>query len=88
MVYLSYLKFCYMPLLMFLQTDGASACLVMSEDKALEMGYKPKAYLRYILPYATINCLLVSSIGRVPAGLLCGRSRVQAPARPTLRVLK
>jgi len=27
-------------------TDGASACLIMSEDKALEMGLKPLAYLR------------------------------------------
>uniref|UniRef100_A0AAX7V9R6 Trifunctional enzyme subunit beta, mitochondrial n=1 Tax=Astatotilapia calliptera TaxID=8154 RepID=A0AAX7V9R6_ASTCA len=27
-------------------TDGASAVLVMSEEKALAMGYKPKAYLR------------------------------------------
>jgi acetyl-CoA acyltransferase len=27
-------------------TDGASACLVMTEEKALQMGYKPKAYLR------------------------------------------
>lgn len=27
-------------------TDGASACLVMTEEKALEMGYTPKAYLR------------------------------------------
>jgi len=27
-------------------TDGASACLIMTEDKALAMGYKPKAYLR------------------------------------------
>jgi len=27
-------------------TDGASACLIMSEEKALELGYKPKAYLR------------------------------------------
>jgi len=27
-------------------TDGASACLIMTEEKALEMGYKPKAYLR------------------------------------------
>ena len=32
-----------------LQTDGASACLIMSEEKALAMGFKPKAYLRY--PY-------------------------------------
>ncbi|CAM9403478.1 unnamed protein product [Ectocarpus fasciculatus] len=27
-------------------TDGASACLVMSEEKALELGLKPKAYIR------------------------------------------
>ncbi|XP_023619209.1 trifunctional enzyme subunit beta, mitochondrial isoform X2 [Myotis myotis] len=27
-------------------TDGASAMLIMAEDKALAMGYKPKAYLR------------------------------------------
>lgn len=27
-------------------TDGASACLLMTEEKALELGYKPKAYLR------------------------------------------
>ncbi|XP_066482851.1 trifunctional enzyme subunit beta, mitochondrial isoform X1 [Tiliqua scincoides] len=27
-------------------TDGASATLLMSEEKALAMGYKPKAYLR------------------------------------------
>ncbi|XP_074641643.1 trifunctional enzyme subunit beta, mitochondrial-like [Tubulanus polymorphus] len=27
-------------------TDGASACLIMSEEKALSMGYKPLAYLR------------------------------------------
>jgi len=27
-------------------TDGASACLLMTEEKALAMGYKPKAYLR------------------------------------------
>uniref|UniRef100_A0A672R6X4 Trifunctional enzyme subunit beta, mitochondrial n=1 Tax=Sinocyclocheilus grahami TaxID=75366 RepID=A0A672R6X4_SINGR len=35
-------------------TDGASAVLIMSEEKALAMGYKPKAYLRYktkIMPY-------------------------------------
>ena len=29
-------------------TDGASACVIMSEEKALELGYKPKAYLRYV----------------------------------------
>jgi len=27
-------------------TDGASACLLMTEEKALAHGYKPKAYLR------------------------------------------
>jgi len=36
-------------LLYMLQTDGASACLLMTEDKALELGYKPKAYLRDFL---------------------------------------
>ncbi|KAL8581461.1 hypothetical protein ACOMHN_004346 [Nucella lapillus] len=30
-------------------TDGASACLIMSEEKALAMGYKPLAYLRHFL---------------------------------------
>ena len=29
-----------------MKTDGASAVLLMSEEKALELGYKPKAYLR------------------------------------------
>lgn len=28
-------------------TDGASAALIMSEEAALRMGYKPKAYLRH-----------------------------------------
>jgi len=32
-----------------LQTDGASACLIMTEEKALALGYKPKAYLRHYL---------------------------------------
>lgn len=27
-------------------TDGASAALIMSEERALELGFKPKAYLR------------------------------------------
>lgn len=27
-------------------TDGASACLLMTEEKALSLGFKPKAYLR------------------------------------------
>lgn len=27
-------------------TDGASACMIMSEEKALSLGLKPKAYLR------------------------------------------
>jgi len=30
-------------------TDGASACLIMTEEKALALGYKPKAYLRQFL---------------------------------------
>jgi len=28
-----------------LKTDGASACLLMKESRALELGYEPKAYL-------------------------------------------
>lgn len=28
------------------QTDGASACMIMTEAKAKELGLKPKAYLR------------------------------------------
>ena len=28
------------------QTDGASACLITTEEKAKELGLKPKAYLR------------------------------------------
>ncbi len=27
-------------------TDGASATLIMSEERALQLGYKPKAYIR------------------------------------------
>ena len=27
-------------------TDGASACLITTEEKAKQMGWKPKAYLR------------------------------------------
>ena len=30
----------------YLQSDGGSAVLMMTEEKALELGYKPKAYLR------------------------------------------
>lgn len=30
-------------------TDGASACLIMSEERALQLGMKPKAYLRDFL---------------------------------------
>lgn len=33
-------------LFLFYQTDGASACLIMTEAKAKELGLKPKAYLR------------------------------------------
>lgn len=28
------------------QTDGASACMIMTEEKAKQLGLKPKAYLR------------------------------------------
>lgn len=42
-------------------SDGASACLVMSEEKAKQMGYKPKAYLRdyiYVKTDPKDECLL------------------------------
>ena len=29
-----------------MQTDGASAALIMTEEKALSLGFTPKAYLR------------------------------------------
>ncbi len=32
--------------ILFCQTDGASACLLMTEEKAKQLGLKPKAYLR------------------------------------------
>ena len=54
------------------QTDGASACLIMSEEKALELGYKPMAYLR--------NFLYVSQDPKDQ--LLLG------PARATPQILK
>ncbi|RXN32255.1 trifunctional enzyme subunit mitochondrial [Labeo rohita] len=41
-------------------TDGASAVLIMSEEKALAMGYKPKAYLRPT--YATPKVLEKSGL--------------------------
>jgi acetyl-CoA acyltransferase len=27
-------------------TDGAAACLIMSEERALSLGYRPKAFIR------------------------------------------
>lgn len=42
-------------------TDGASACLIMSEEKAKQKGYKPKAYLKdfiYTKADAKDQCLL------------------------------
>lgn len=36
----------YLQWYILLQTDGASAALICTEEKAKEMGWKPKAYLR------------------------------------------
>lgn len=36
-------------IILFPQTDGASACLIMTEAKAKELGLRPKAYLRDFL---------------------------------------
>lgn len=33
-------------MLLLIQTDGASAALIMTEAKAKQLGLKPKAYLR------------------------------------------
>lgn len=33
-------------MLLFIQTDGSSACLITTESKAKQLGLKPKAYLR------------------------------------------
>lgn len=58
-------------------TDGASATLLMSEEKALEMGYKPLAYLRdwsfkacdpfeeLLLVSGTFDCMLSSRLETV-----------------------
>lgn len=43
------------------QTDGASAVLIMSEEKALAMGYKPKCYLRYLHPLSVSLTMLFES---------------------------
>ena len=40
-------------------TDGASATLIMSEEKALELGYKPKAYLRQHVFVAQVCAVLL-----------------------------
>ncbi|XP_073708892.1 trifunctional enzyme subunit beta, mitochondrial [Garra rufa] len=57
-------------------TDGASAVLIMSEEKALAMGYKPKAYLSNWLAKtrlkscsimkAHVHCFFVSQVGAPP----------------------
>lgn len=42
-------------------TDGASACLIMTDEKAKQLGYKPKAFLRdyiYTKADAKDQCLL------------------------------
>nr|QBH73793.1 trifunctional enzyme beta subunit [Liposcelis bostrychophila] len=49
-------------------TDGASACLIMSEAKAKQLGLKPKAYLRHFV-YASqdpVDRLLLSPADCIP----------------------
>uniref|UniRef100_A0AAQ5Z3R5 Trifunctional enzyme subunit beta, mitochondrial n=1 Tax=Amphiprion ocellaris TaxID=80972 RepID=A0AAQ5Z3R5_AMPOC len=43
-------------------TDGASAVLIMSEEKALAMGYKPKAYLRDFVYYNLAGLLHIRPV--------------------------
>uniref|UniRef100_A0A672IQQ4 Trifunctional enzyme subunit beta, mitochondrial n=1 Tax=Salarias fasciatus TaxID=181472 RepID=A0A672IQQ4_SALFA len=53
-------------------TDGASAVLIMSEEKALAMGYKPKAYLRdfvYVSQDPKDQLLLGLVCGQIMANL-------------------
>ena len=49
-------------------TDGASACLIMREDKALALGFKPKAYLREFVYVARDpkDQLLLGSVTKIP----------------------
>lgn len=49
-------------------TDGASACLIMSEAKAKELGLKPKAYLRDFLYVSQdpVNQLLLGPAYGIP----------------------
>ncbi|KAK2183943.1 hypothetical protein NP493_291g02048 [Ridgeia piscesae] len=49
-------------------TDGGSACLLMTEDKALELGLKPKAYLRDFLYVSQdpVDQLLLSPAYGIP----------------------
>lgn len=44
-----------------MKTDGASAMLLMSEEKALELGYKPKAYLRCVPSADALASLVLQS---------------------------
>ena len=50
------------------QTDGASACLIMTEEKALQLGFKPKAYLRDFLFVSQdpVDQLLLGCVDNVP----------------------
>ena len=41
-------------------TDGASACLIMTEDKAKELGLQPKAYFRAYTYVSQVNLKLLT----------------------------
>lgn len=53
---------------MFFQSDGASACLIMTEAKAKSLGLKPKAYLRdfVYMSQDPIDQLLLSPASCIP----------------------
>ena len=62
-------------------TDGASACLVMSEEKALELGLKPKAYIRDWV-YSGVDPfeeLLLGEFCRIILCIVCNGCLYQAP---------
>ena len=67
-------------------TDGASACLIMTEEKAKELGLRPKAYLRQYtyVSQDPVDQLLLGPTYATPRVLeLAGLSVVSLPIKLT-----
>ena len=58
-------------------TDGASAALIMSEERALQLGYKPRTVFKDMHG----SCLLLD----LPVLLSCPSHRLPSPCLLTLR---